>query len=101
MVWNETVTNITSITVAANQANGIGTGSNVRIYKLLTASGLADDAGVMDAHRAMLPHPQRIPKVQAGANITITENALGPIIASTGGGGGVTTFLGIAKWGPF
>jgi len=31
----------------------------------------------------------RIPEVQAGANITITHNALGPVIASTGGGSAV------------
>jgi hypothetical protein len=32
---------------------------------------------------AMLPHLFRIPVVQAGTNITITENALGPVISAT------------------
>ena len=31
-----------------------------------------------------LPHPRRIPKTQAGTNITLTENALGPVISTSG-----------------
>lgn len=35
MLWNETVTNITSIDVVCDQANGIGIGSYLRLYRLL------------------------------------------------------------------
>lgn len=35
--------------------------------------------------KAFSPHPERIPQIQAGPNITITYNALGPVIESTGG----------------
>lgn len=41
------------------------------------------------AASSLLPHPPRIPEVQAGTNVTITYNALGPIVASTGGGSAV------------
>jgi hypothetical protein len=41
----------------------------------------------VDGARVLLPHPPRIQKVQAGTNITITENAAGPVISSSGGGG--------------
>lgn len=43
-------------------------------------------AASIDSIRAFLPHPQPGPKVQAGTNITITENALGPVIAAAGAG---------------
>jgi len=33
------------------------------------------------------PRLQRIPKVQAGTNVTIVENALGPVVSSSGGAG--------------
>jgi len=35
--WNETATNITSIDVVCDQANGIAAGSYVRLYRILKA----------------------------------------------------------------
>ena len=49
---------------------------------------LTDD---IDGLRVFLPHPPRIPEVQAGANVTIAHNARGPVISASGGGGGSIT----------
>lgn len=44
------------------------------------------------AQRVFMPHAPRIPQVQTSTNITIVENALGPILSGGAGGGGGTTF---------
>jgi len=45
---------------------------------------------LVDAMRALFPHPPRIPEVQAGTNVTLAHNARGPVISASGGGGSVT-----------
>jgi hypothetical protein len=35
ILWNETATNITSLVIHSNAANGFGTGSKVSLYKLV------------------------------------------------------------------
>lgn len=68
---------------AATSAQGAGPG--VSLSGHTHALELTD--AVVVGLETFLPHPPRIPKVQAGANVTVTENALGPVIASTGGSG--------------
>lgn len=79
--WSDTATNITSFDVLANVASGIGAGSNIRIYKLLTTSGV-EDASMIGAMRAFLPHqPGPVP---VDANFVETTIALaGELIYTT------------------
>jgi hypothetical protein len=42
----------------------------------------AESANLVIGLEALLPHPPRIPKVQAGAGISIVENALGPVLTA-------------------
>jgi len=72
-------------------SNGIRVGLNyydvATPYDFLVAPSLGtyeEDARVIEALRAFLPHPARISKIQAGTNITIVENALGPVISAAG-----------------
>ena len=44
-----------------------------------------EDSSSLGATRAFLPHPPRLPKVQAGTNVTILENALGPVVSASSG----------------
>lgn len=44
-------------------------------------------AQLLLAVQSYLEHQPRIPKVQAGSNVTVVENALGPVISASGGAG--------------
>lgn len=48
------------------------------------------------AARVFEPHRQHVPEIQAGTNITIVRNALGHVISSSGGGGGLSLGQAIA-----
>jgi hypothetical protein len=45
---------------------------------------IIEGANLAMAIRAFTPHPPHIPKAQAGTNVTIVENALGPVISASG-----------------
>jgi hypothetical protein len=73
----------------------VGTDEEILIADSTETTGvrwgsISESENLLIGVSALQPHRERIPKVQAGTNVTIVENALGPVISASGGGGGGT-----------
>ena len=47
----------------------------------------------VDGPRAFLAHPQHVPTTRAGSGVTVTRDALGYVVSSSGGSGDSDQFI--------
>lgn len=70
-----------------------------QVFSKRAASGLLDAGGMSLVQiTTLLPHMPRMDKVQAGTNITVTWNALGPVVGVSATTSAFTALHGDGAW---